>query len=57
MNPATAARLKLEIKPVSLGNPLRLNGVDGKPLDIIGNVDIEIKIAGYSFPTKAVVVN
>jgi len=57
MNPATAARLKLEIKPVSLGNPLRLNGADGKSLDIIGNVDIEIKIAGYSFPTKAVVVN
>lgn len=57
MNPTTADRLKLEIKPVSLGNPLRLNGADGNALNIIGSVNFELKIAGYAFPTKAIVVN
>ncbi len=57
MNPETAQKLKLEIKPVSLGDPLRLNGADGKPLNIIGTVNFELKIAGYAFPTKAIVVH
>lgn len=57
MNPETAAKLKLEVKPVSLGDPLRLTGADGNALNIVGTVSFELKIAGYLFPTKAIVVH
>ena len=57
MNPEMAHKLKLEIKPVGLGDPHRLSGADGKQLEIIGTVKFELKIAGFAFPTKAIVVH